>query len=160
MMTDPIQDWDSHQSVLDHILYREPSGLIRQLDVRDGATRMDELITFADGSQIAVSARVPLPPLDDMTPKQVTFLKLNGERGERLDDGSSEAMDLACQSIAIRLLERISRILDGMPEIEKMACPRCSGERVCSSCKGSGCMECQESGICSDCSGFGMVAKE
>lgn len=156
----PFEDWDASPSLLDEILYRQPTGKIRQIEVKDGATRMIELITFIDGSKLAITAQVPLPPLDDMTPKEVTFLKLSGERGTRLDDGSSEAFDLARQTIAMRFMEKISRVLDDMPEREKITCPSCCGGGYCIRCYGQGCPECQESGICVECQGHGRVAKE
>jgi hypothetical protein len=118
------------------------------------------LITFADGSTLAISAQVPLPPLGDMTPTQVSYLKLNGERGEKWDDGSNEALELARQSIAIRFLERISKMLDEMPEREKMTCPSCNGGRHCIHCYGQGCSECQGSGTCPTCNGHGLIPKE
>jgi excinuclease UvrABC ATPase subunit len=159
-MTDPFDDWKPYRALLDEILYRDPSGLIRQLEVRNGSTRMMEIITFADGSRLAISAQVPLPPMEAMTPKTVTFLKLNGERGERLDDGSSEALELARQSIAVRFMEKISRTLDEMPEREKITCPECCGGKYCIHCYGKGCPHCQGTGVCTDCDGHGLIAKE
>ncbi len=155
----PFADWNA-ASPLDEILYRDPTGKIRQIEVKDGATRMVELITFIDGSQLALSAHVPLPPLDDMTPKEVTFIKLTGERGLRMDDGSSEALDLARQTIAMRFLAQISCILDGMPECEKATCTACNGGRYCIHCYGQGCPECNQTGVCPTCQGHGKVAKE
>ncbi len=159
-MENPFNDWNSYRDILDEILYRDPEGLIRQLDIKDGATRMIEEITFADGSKLSVAAQVPLPPLNDMTPVQVNYLKLNGERGQKYDDGLSEAMCLARQTIAIRFLEQISKILDKIPVCEKMICPSCEGERECPYCQGQGCPECHGSGLCPDCKGHGQIAKE
>jgi hypothetical protein len=158
-MKHPTEDWHSKLDILDEILYRDPSGFIRQLEVRDGVTRMVEMITFADGSNLALSAQVPLPPFDDMSPTQVTYLTLNGERGERWDDGSQEALDLARHSFAIRFLEKISKLLDEMPECEKEVCSACQGSKACQSCRGQGCQDCRERGICSTCAGHGLVAK-
>lgn len=121
-MADAFQDWSYLQSILDEVLYRDPSGNIRQLEMRDGATQMVEAITFADGSKLMLAAQAPLPPFDGMTPKKVSFIKLNGERGEKMDDGLGEAMELARQLTAIRILEKVALILDRMPECEKMTC--------------------------------------
>jgi hypothetical protein len=94
-----------------------------------------------------------------MTPTRVTYLKLTGERGERWDDGSSEAMSLAGKSAAIRFLERVAKMIDEMPECEKVSCPSCSGGKYCIHCYGKGCPECSGTGICQECSGHGLIAK-
>ncbi len=158
-MTDSFADWNAFQSILDEILYRDPSGSVRQMEVRDGATRMQQVVTFADGSRLVMAAQVPMPPLDGMTPHTVSYLRLNGERGERLDDGSGEAMELARQSAAARLLEGVARMLDGMPQCEMMACPDCNGRQSCPECGGQGCFDCGGTGRCLTCDGHGQVAR-
>jgi hypothetical protein len=159
-MQDDFDTTNDFWNILDEILYRDPPRLGRHLELVDGATRVVETVSFADGSQLAISAQVQLPPLGDMTPARITFLKLNGERGEKWDDGTSEAMDLARQSAAVRFFEKISQLLDGMPEREKITCPTCLGERNCSRCHGKGCDECQGTGACPECHGHGKIAKE
>ena len=157
-MTDTPEAWETSQASLDEILYRYPPTLAKQLEVRNGVTRMIELITFADGSSLAITAQVSLPPLQEMTPTQIDFLKLSGERGQKLDDGTSEAMNLARLSGAMRFLEKISGLLDEIPECEKSTCPSCRGGRYHISCYGQGCPECAGSGVCPECSGHGLVA--
>ncbi len=160
IMVDPFKGWISNESILDKILYRDPPRLLRQLEVKDGITRVAEWITFADGSRLAISAQVPLPPLNDMLPSQVFVLKPNGERGMKWDDGSNEAMSLARGSIAMRFLEAVSKMLDEMPECGKVICPACNGEKFCPCCHGAGCPDCQGTGLCRTCSGHGKVAQD
>jgi len=157
-MTTPFDNWKPSQELSDEILYRDPPVLSRHLEVRDGITRMVEMITFADGSKLALSAQVPLPPMDDMTPTQVTFIKLTGERGQKLDDGSNEAMELARNSSAMRLINKIAKLLDEMPEREKKTCDACCGGKYCIRCYGQGCPECKGTGVCPDCAGHGQMA--
>ncbi len=158
-MGDPYQDWSSLQSIFEQVLYRDPSGNIQQMEVRDGATRTMQEVTFADGSKLVIAAQVPLPPMDDLTSRKVSFLKLNGERGEKMDDGLGEAMDLARQSAAVQMFGQVAKILDGMPECEKVPCPVCHGAKCCQHCGGQGCPECQGKGACATCDGHGLVAK-
>ena len=148
-----------YRDLLDEILYRDPPNAMQNVEVTDGISRMVEVVTFADGSKITITAQVPLPPLADMTPERVFFLKMNGEKGERWDDGSSEAMNLARQSVAVRMMEVISKMLDGIPERTKITCPGCEGGAACPQCKGKGCKACRDSGICQDCNGRGLIVE-
>ncbi len=159
-MEDPFKGWNSNQWVLDEILYRDPPRIMRQIEIKDGVTHRVEWVVFADGSRLAISAQVPLPPMEGMTPAIVTVLKPNGERREKMDDGSSEVLSLASASIAMRFLEKISKMLDDMPESAKMTCPDCSGEGCCPECNGAGCPECNKTGLCQKCSGHGKIIQE
>jgi hypothetical protein len=158
-MTEFFNEEQVEHDILDEILYRDPPKAIEHVLMQGGVTKIVELVTFADGSQLALSAQVPLPPLADMTPQQITYIKLNGERGERWDDGSSEAIHLARQSIAIRLMEKISQMLDRMPERKKKPCPECAGHACCQECGGVGCRCCDNSGNCPCCHGRGVVVE-
>jgi hypothetical protein len=95
--------------------------------------------------------------MNDMTPEKVHFIKLDGEQGEKWDDGAREAMSLARQSIAMRLMEFISQVLDDLPEREKIACPTCDGTGRCPQCGGRGCVTCEDDGQCSCCGGRGII---
>jgi hypothetical protein len=159
-MTEPTAGNHFYNDILDGILFRDPPNGARIIEVTDGITRKMEVVTFSDGSRLAISAQVPLPPLADMTSKRVFFIKPNGEKGERWDDGSNEAMELAGQSVAMRILAWISRELDGFPETQKALCSSCSGNGRCLCCNGKGCVNCENSGRCPDCSGRGVVPKE
>lgn len=156
IVMNPFEEWESRRAVPDEIMHREPT--TRQFEVRDGRTRTMETLTFADGSKLTISAEVPLPPTMELTPARIKYLRMTGERGERLDDGSSEAMSLARQSSAFSLIERLCALLDEVPVCEKVPCPTCQGEGRCCLCGGRGCDECLGGGACPDCRGRGSVA--
>ena len=159
-MTEPSGQESIYKDVLDEILFRDPSQLSRQTEVTNGMTKRKEVITFADGSQLIVAAQVPLPPLADMTPARVFFVKPDGKKGHKWDDGSKEAVELAGKSIAMRFIERISTLLDELPEREKVICSSCDGKGRCLCCNGKGCLSCENRGRCPECHGRGLVPKE
>jgi hypothetical protein len=159
-MTEPSADNRFYNDILDEILFRDPPNGARLIEVTNGITKKVEVVTFSDGSRLAISAQVPLPPLADMTPKRVFFIKPNGEKGEKLDDGSNEAMELAGQSLAMRFLAWISRELDSLPESKKVSCTACCGNGRCLCCNGKGCLNCDNSGRCVECDGRGVIPKE
>lgn len=142
---------------LDEILFRNPPNAIQRMELENGVTKLVEIVTFADGSKLAITAQVPVPPMADMTPSQVFSLKLNGEKCWKSDEGTGEVDALARQSTAVRLMARISHILDGIPEAVRIKCPACEGQKHCQNCGGSGCSCCSDSGACPECGGRGFV---
>ena len=144
--------------ILDEILFRNPPDATRHTETSNGVTRMVEEITFADGSRLRITAQVDMPPMADMTPRQTSYIKGNGEKGKRMDGGAYEAQQLARQSMAIRMMETFSKILRKIPEIKKVECPVCCGEHVCNGCHGAGCEECNQTGKCPECFGRGVLA--
>jgi hypothetical protein len=159
MAEQPLDDHLYHD-LLDEILFRDPPRVLRHMDISNGMSKRKQVITFADGSQLMIAAQVPFPPLADMTPTRIFYVKPNGENGEKWDDGSNEAMDLSGQSIAMRMVEIFSQILDSMPEREKVACTACNGNGRCICCNGKGCLNCKGNGRCPSCGGRGLVPKD
>ncbi len=158
-MTSLPPEFNVYRDILDEILYRDPQDATAQIEMVDGASRTSQVITFADGSQLLISAQVPLPPMTDMTPERVHYIKMSGERGVRWDDGTREVMNLARQSVAYRLLQLVSQVLDELPEREKVLCPTCEGSGHCRQCGGRGCVVCNNEGKCDCCGGRGMVPR-
>jgi hypothetical protein len=160
MAKKPLGDFnlDIHlPNILDEILFRDPQDAIRQSSCENGYTRVKEVISFADGSKLTIMAEVPLPRKDEMTSTAVLTIKHDGTKGQVSDDGSNEALSLARQSIAIRLMAQISSMLDSLPVREKVNCPTCDGRKWCESCGGMGCDECKGTGLCQDCGGRGKI---
>jgi hypothetical protein len=149
-----------HSDILDEIYIRDPAGVFRQTEVVDGVTKMMDVILFADGSRLSIVARVPLPPMADMTSRRVHTISMKGEQGEKWDGGAAEVMRLARHATAARLFEEIAKRLDGMPEREKDCCPDCAGTGSCANCGGYGCLICRQTGCCVDCQGRGVVPRD
>jgi len=146
--------------ILDEILFRDPPNAIQQAESKNGVTKLVEIVTFADGSKLAIHAQVPLPPMADMTPSEVFSIKLSGEKSQKSDEGIGEANSLARQSMAVRLMARISHLLDGIPEVSKIKCPACKGQKLCILCGGTGCTQCNDTGACKECGGRGYVLND
>ncbi len=64
------------------------------------------------------------------------------------------------QSIAIRMIDIFSHILDSLPEREQITCTACNGNGRCLWCNGRGCINCQGDGRCPSCSGHEMIPRD